>query len=1362
MSTNIETTVEAVIPYIKYSEVSREEFIDVKNYVDSLVKYITWDDLSNMNNFTTAGIYEITGERKMNKEFDNLPIDNSGGGHTISARLEVLDSSIDRTTNSDDKCITQKLTLSNRVGGDGNVYIRTGRGKSYDSITWEKWGALQTNINVGQVASLDDLKDNGIYSGVWLQGHYNSYPLTFVCVVINDYFIGIAPRRISQFVYGLSKFDGSVIYQSRIWDDSKDKWGDWEILNKNEITSMISEEIKMVTDGIDPEKIDSIKDIVAWIDAHGGDVTAIYNAITAESQRAKDAEQANTYAIGEEEFRAIEAEKRLKNDIDYVNEIVGIEEKGRLTTDIGAVMEDGSTYSTNNSAYTNAFKGGDIAVTNEGYFIYDVRKVSADGVAEMVIVKSRRLRTEKGYTYQLNISKDDNGGFSKNELEDIVGLYNYEGGDTSEIEQKIEDAIRPIDENLNIIDSHIKGLAEKVKPSVNANTLDFEFDEEKVHLTFSDIDEDNEESYDVLLPTATTMGAGVMSAEDKKVLENLYEEAVKFDTLEVEELGDGIGINYDTFDGNRGSIEIPFATEERAGVMSAEDKIQLNSFNGKIIPITGIEYDNFSGNGTQNSEVTHHLVAGKKYTITAILKRYNESNPVYLQFLNRSDDSFAFGGLVLNSQTTEAVKEYTPTKDLDVYIQYYTGYAYSIAEVRIESVSELEETKNTAELVWDSVLNLANRIDNSFISKTGVLSKTAKDISVFTIDGSLFKKIKAYVAADSASALFIAFYNSETVSADTMISNIVSTNAVLWVEADVPEGCKLIAVSNMNSILEEPLIYGVTDAAKGILDTRENVSVNTNTLKAFDPQQTLLCSNYLYTNAGTENAVSRIYYLTEQDNETIKGAFITGMLVNVLGTGTLSLYLADNIELSTRTETFIEDINVTELGVQVIRFSNPVVVGVKQTFGFKLGFKHAVSTTYGASGYMGVRYLNNDSLTFSNKDFGFGLVGMKKYESADGFSVTRGILGSFVNRINPYYDHLFIDKINKGVANDDIIIPSESIYSVAISKRLGFDMLELNVNVTSDGAFFVFHGDGGKFGPQFEHIDGVTDISAVAVNSVTLEWVKSNVRYKSKYPKYRTAPSTLEEMLHECKRNGIVPFVQKKDTNVTGTWVSSIDSADRIMGIGNYVSYGGGPNARETSAPICYFGSENSVEEILAVCNKYGAPFIYAINNVTKFSDDELKNIVDTLHNKGYFVGFAGSYQNEPLNQKLLNMGFDVSASGWNVPIFTDSNIMCADSFDQFAHNGTVNDGELTLSVGNSVSIAHSGSVPFLSVGLLQIRFTGKLNINMGDYINNEFVSNGDSAMTLTTYYMEKAPVFSITAVEDTEIKEILFKSSKR
>lgn len=226
---------------------------------------IVWDNagtLSNMNDFVVAGVYDIKGERT--RDNDNLPILNTGGGHSFNARLTVLDSSIPGDGKNDDKCITQVLSFSNRLG-QGEVYIRTGKGSSLDSLTWEKWSTLQRNVNVGEVGSLDDLKDNGIYSGVWLKGHYNAYPITFVCVVINDYFIGVAPRRISQFVYGLSKFDGSVVYQSRVWDDSKDKWGEWEILNKNEISLMISAEIKKVTDGIDDTITENVESIVNHI-----------------------------------------------------------------------------------------------------------------------------------------------------------------------------------------------------------------------------------------------------------------------------------------------------------------------------------------------------------------------------------------------------------------------------------------------------------------------------------------------------------------------------------------------------------------------------------------------------------------------------------------------------------------------------------------------------------------------------------------------------------------------------------------------------------------------------------------------------------------------------------------------------------------------------------------------------------------------------------------------------------------------------------------------------------------------------------------------------------------------------------------
>lgn len=271
----------AVLPNATYTTKGLMSAEDKKK----IVKSITWNndtDPSNMNDFTVAGVYDIKGERK--RDNDNLPILNTGGGHSFNAKLTVLDSSISGSGENNDKCITQVLSFSNRLG-QGEVYIRTGKGSSLDNLTWENWSTLQRNVNVGEINSIDNLKDNGIYSGVWKKGHLNAYPLTFVCVVINDYFVGISPRRISQFVYGLSKFDGSTIYQSRVWDDSKNTWGDWEILNQEEITSMISSEIKKVTDGVDPEKLDSLKDLIAWVDTHGGEVAGIKSDIQANTKK---------------------------------------------------------------------------------------------------------------------------------------------------------------------------------------------------------------------------------------------------------------------------------------------------------------------------------------------------------------------------------------------------------------------------------------------------------------------------------------------------------------------------------------------------------------------------------------------------------------------------------------------------------------------------------------------------------------------------------------------------------------------------------------------------------------------------------------------------------------------------------------------------------------------------------------------------------------------------------------------------------------------------------------------------------------------------------------------------------------------
>ena len=187
-------------------------------------KSITWNndnDPSNMNDFVVAGVYDIKGERT--RANDNLPILNTGGGHTFNARLTVLDSSISGSGENDDKCITQVLSFSNRIG-QGEVYIRTGKGSSLDNLTWEKWSTLQRNVNVGEVGSLDGLVDNGIYSGI-----LSTTGETFVIICINNYAIAqqVGVQHISHLKYSLVVGTGEVKIEKRT-RDAYGIWTEWE------------------------------------------------------------------------------------------------------------------------------------------------------------------------------------------------------------------------------------------------------------------------------------------------------------------------------------------------------------------------------------------------------------------------------------------------------------------------------------------------------------------------------------------------------------------------------------------------------------------------------------------------------------------------------------------------------------------------------------------------------------------------------------------------------------------------------------------------------------------------------------------------------------------------------------------------------------------------------------------------------------------------------------------------------------------------------------------------------------------------------------------------------------------------------
>lgn len=234
--------------------------LNLKDGISGATK-VTWDYNSNMNNFKTAGVYDIYGERTNSN--DNLPISNASSGHSIAARLTVVASTLQPANT--EICITQFLMLSNRLGGDGNMYVRT-YNQNNGAVTgsaWSPWqkqmGMVETLINsndttVGQEIfsgaaqkigdGLNGMIDNGMYSGMYIDNldytgtgslyYLSAQPTfveTFVLVVINDYAASgklNLPRHITQLKYAVDAITGQSTVKRRVGTGSETiSWGDW-------------------------------------------------------------------------------------------------------------------------------------------------------------------------------------------------------------------------------------------------------------------------------------------------------------------------------------------------------------------------------------------------------------------------------------------------------------------------------------------------------------------------------------------------------------------------------------------------------------------------------------------------------------------------------------------------------------------------------------------------------------------------------------------------------------------------------------------------------------------------------------------------------------------------------------------------------------------------------------------------------------------------------------------------------------------------------------------------------------------------------------------------------------------------------
>lgn len=365
---------------------------------------------------------------------------------------------------------------------------------------------------------------------------------------------------------------------------------------------------------------------------------------------------------------------------------------------------------------------------------------------------------------------------------------------------------------------------------------------------------------------------------------------------------------------------------------------------------------------------------------------------------------------------------------------------------------------------------------------------------------------------------------------------------------------------------------------------------------------------------------------------------------------------------------------------------------------------------------------------------------------------------------SPFYSHCFLDATASETAANENVIPSESIHDIEFARRVGFKVIEANTQETADGQYVVIHGIDDNWGYEVYDLAG-SDISSVAINTCTMDWIREHVRYRSKYAKYRTVPLELTEWLKACRMNNLIPLVRIRKSE-------DIDLVNNIMGKNNYIAY----NASRSDTDGCliiYVGSgvttyEQFVERFVGTI----PPAIIALGNWNSWSVDDVKKAVKWTHDRGLLISAPGNYMTQAAIQKYYMLGFDVFASTSNIPPITHGNLLNISSDEgyssaDFNTTGTVNaDGVLVLSKDQYIELAVSKKQSqYIAGATLFTRFSGSPIITMGSKFMPAFgaTSTENRELQISTFYVEEAPSFRLKNNEDTplEIYSLDFRASK-
>lgn len=694
-----------------------------------------------------------------------------------------------------------------------------------------------------------------------------------------------------------------------------------------------------------------------------------------------------------------------------------------------------------------------------------------------------------------------------------------------------------------------------------------------------------------------------------------------------------------------------------------------------------------------------NLHAGVKYKIDLVF----ESQTTATNYLSITDEatSSAAGIVSLNvpAGETKISKDYTPTSDQSgLYFRSYCGSAQPNVSFSLVGEDSLTDAMGVlGEIASEAIANvdgISQGVEsNAYVRYSDGVVVSSSSMRCYEIQNKNYKSLSVFVGFSDAVPAAIAFFGA---NGYMQSASVQAVSGLTSYEATVPEGCTIIRVTNRPGSVPEPEISLY----------RNNLSVMREQLDRYGDVTLLnnetVPSSWKYTKIPIVFKAGEKYYFEVSTTSPVSGAMYV-YITPVSGSQDANSLAAVTIPAGAKSSKtlLVPSQDYTELYFTTYRnASTPNVTA-------KVYFETSVQRLADATAEnMSMRVWNNP---FSRK---------------------------------PLFHHLNVE--------GDTTVPSQSLPDIAYAKMLGFDVIEANVHICSDGVYLVKHGNNGALGSGLTFSSGSSMTSATLFSDVSSTAIREQVRYSSALVQNRTYIPTLDEFCAEVKRNGMKVLLQCPNFDVLAI-------ARKYLTDAEIIAYNL-PERGDFKGLIMFYGNASDGNAMLGVAKRYGLPFMFGWQDYSSKSESAVKSAVSAMHNEHCLVAVA--YTNPNGTRVAQYRGVDVISSTYkelnpsiDLPIHIGSEELVLSS------GATEDGGIINLPAGESVKLERTNNGA--TAVTISARYEGTLSIIAGDGAKNaqqglvEVASDGGSYVTYSGTSERNNNLVYIIADANTTIYEL-------